>query len=110
MPQPMYYQPDVAEPSRPSAWYLRGDIGVGMDQQVRPSLICKNPPDVEQRFAFEQHSMADTIFFDAGIGYELNNWLRFDVTGEYRDQDARSTAFGRYHIAVPAIGDPIKAI
>ncbi len=26
----------------------------------------------------------DTTFFGGGVGYDLNNWLRFDVTGEYR--------------------------
>jgi opacity protein-like surface antigen len=32
--------------------------------------------------------LADSVFFDAGIGYEFNNWLRFDVTAEYRAKTA----------------------
>ena len=28
--------------------------------------------------------MADAAFVGFGVGYAWNNWLRFDVTGEYR--------------------------
>ena len=39
--------------------------------------------------------MGDTTFFMGGIGYEWNNWLRFDVTGEYRSK-APVNFFGTY--------------
>jgi opacity protein-like surface antigen len=64
-------------------WYLRGYVGVGMN--ATPTLdYLPNPANVGNGFVFDQHSMADTSFVGMGVGYELNNWLRFDVSGEYR--------------------------
>ena len=64
-------------------WYLRGYVGVGMNGT--PTLdYLPAPADVGNGFAFDQHSIADTTFLGAGVGYEWNNWLRFDFTGEYR--------------------------
>jgi opacity protein-like surface antigen len=86
MPQPQpVYQPVVAEPCCSSAWYLRGDVGIGMTNKFSITYL-PSPPDVGNGFAFDQHSEADTTFYDVGIGYELNNWLRFDVTATYRDR------------------------
>ena len=31
-----------------------------------------------------QQDIQDSAIFGMGIGYAWNNWLRFDVTGEYR--------------------------
>jgi opacity protein-like surface antigen len=84
MPPPMQYQPIVMEQPA-SAWYLRGDIGVGITNKFDVTYL-PSPPDVGNGFAFDQHSNGDTVFINAGIGYEFNNWLRFDVTGEYRDK------------------------
>ena len=85
-PQPqLMYQPMplvVAQPE--GAWYLRGDIGVGITEKFAITYL-PSAPDVGDGFAFDQNSNADTIFFNAGVGYERNNWLRFDVTAEYRN-------------------------
>jgi opacity protein-like surface antigen len=86
MPQPQpVYQPVVAEPCCSSAWYLRGDVGIGITNTFNLTYL-PSPPDVGNGFVFDQHSEADTAFFDVGVGYELNNWLRFDVTAGYRDR------------------------
>jgi opacity protein-like surface antigen len=92
MPQPLPPQPQLAYQPMPlmieqpeGAWYLRGDIGVGVTNQFDITWI-PSPPDAGIPFVFDQHSMADTIFFDAGVGYEFNNWLRFDMTVGYRDR------------------------
>src|ERR1700728_5114660 len=89
MPQPLPpqpYQPQMMVVEQPqSAWYLRGDIGVGITNQFDIQWI-PSPPDAGIPFAFDQHSWADTVFFDAGVGYEWNSWLRFDVTAGYRDR------------------------
>ena len=47
--------------------------------------------------------MGDTTFFRAGLGYEVNNWLRFDVTGEYRTKSPVN-AFGIFTVG----GGPIN--
>ncbi len=85
MPQPMPYQPPAVVVQPEGAWYLRGDIGVGITNAFNLTYL-PSPPDVGNGFAFDQHSWADTAFFDVGAGYEWNNWLRFDVTAGYRDR------------------------
>jgi opacity protein-like surface antigen len=90
MPQPLPPQPQIAyqpivvvQPE--GAWYLRGDVGIGITNTYDITWL-PSAPDAGIPFAFDQHSMADTVFFDVGAGYEWNSWLRFDVTAGYRDR------------------------
>jgi opacity protein-like surface antigen len=86
------------EPPPPAAveftgWYLRGDVGVGVNANT-PNLV--NIPDpiatglASHYFtgtptqSFDNPTISAAANFDLGIGYQVNNWLRFDVTGEYR--------------------------
>jgi opacity protein-like surface antigen len=84
-PQPqMMYQPMPLVMEQPEgAWYLRGDVGVGITSQV-DFVIDQNPLNTPADILTQHAAMGDTFFFDAGIGYEFNSWLRFDVTAEYR--------------------------
>jgi opacity protein-like surface antigen len=77
-PPPMVVQPEA------SNWYLRGQIGVGVTNTF--SLDFLENPAHTTNFVFDQHSNSDTVFIGAGFGYEWNNWLRFDFTGEYRNK------------------------
>ncbi len=99
MPQPPPYQPVVVVAQPEGAWYLRGDIGIGVTNQFDITYE-PSPPDVGNGFAFDQHSWADTAFFDVGAGYEWNNWLRFDFTAGYRNR-TQVNARGIYN---PATG------
>ena len=63
-------------------WYLRGFVGVGMNNKFKLDFL-ENPAHTTN-FVFDQNSDRDTTFIGGGVGYEWNNWLRFDVTGEYR--------------------------
>jgi opacity protein-like surface antigen len=95
MPQPQYsYQPIPLVMAQPEgAWYLRGDIGVGITSNLE-FIFIQNPLN-NSDFAIRHAAMADTVFFDGGVGYEWNNWLRFDVTAEYRSKSAIN-AFGTF--------------
>ena len=77
------YQP-VARCSTAGAWYLRGDIGVGITSQARFDLSSRIRSISPATVAHPTCAIGDTTFFSVGVGYELNNWLRFDVTAEYR--------------------------
>lgn len=107
-PPPQYaYQPPVMIMAQPQgAWYLRGDVGVGMTNQV--DFVFEQNPLNSSNFAISHSSMADTTFFDAGVGYEFNNWLRFDVTAEYRTKSAIN-AFGTYTDGGGTFGDQYNA-
>jgi opacity protein-like surface antigen len=65
-----------------SGWYLRGNVGV-TNQHVNSLDLVPNPfPGTAVSTPFL--SFDASPFFGLGVGYQLNNWFRFDVTGEYR--------------------------
>lgn len=63
-----------------SGFYLRGDIGVGV--QTVGKYYQEDVATYGGRFFGQTDNSA--FFAGVGIGYRFNNWLRFDVTGEYR--------------------------
>jgi len=70
------------------------DVGIGMSSSYnldyRPGAA-----NAGNRFAFEHSSSGDTFFIGGGVGYEWNNWLRFDITAEHRSK-AAINAFGTF--------------
>jgi len=92
-PQIVYQPPPCCETA---GWYLRGDIGVGLQifssfdhSQTNSAFIWPASWQIVQK------DIQDTSIFGMGVGYEWNNWLRFDVTGEYRTK-AMFKATGSY--------------
>ncbi|HZL31513.1 MAG TPA: outer membrane protein [Pseudolabrys sp.] len=73
---PCYAPPVVIEEF--SGWYLRGDIG--MSNQSVKSL--DNP--AFSNFDVVGYGFDSAPIFGVGVGYYFNDWMRFDVTGEYR--------------------------
>lgn len=78
---PVMYEP---EPVEYRSWYLRGDIGAShqfvgefstpfWDVAVDPVTLLNEDFDA-------------SFFFGVGVGYEINDMFRVDVTGEYRFQ------------------------
>ena len=78
-PPIVYQQPQIEVVA--SGWYLRGDIGFS-NQQVR-NLFTDSYSTVSGLQAIDRGFDA-APFFGLGLGYYFNDWLRFDVTGEYR--------------------------
>jgi len=66
-----------------SGWYLRGDIG--MSSQRVDKMHQRLEDNVPERFNYS-HSFDHAAFYGIGAGYQFNNWLRTDVTLEYRDK------------------------
>jgi opacity protein-like surface antigen len=65
-------------------WYLRGDVGVGSLDFKGSAAYDRSTPAQPYSYKTSQDTIGDQVFVGAGIGYQLNPWLRFDVTGEYR--------------------------
>jgi opacity protein-like surface antigen len=85
-PPQIAYQP---APVVSSGWYLRGDVGVGIQtfgdfphSQTNSAFVWP------ASWAIVQKDIQDTSIFGGGIGYEWNNWFRTDVTAEYRTKAA----------------------
>ena len=73
--------PLATPPSDLSGWYLRGDIG--FSNQSVGSIFNANYSDFLSVSNIDKGFDAAPLF-GLGIGYTINNWLRVDVTGEYR--------------------------
>ena len=84
--------PPAMEPPPPmamefSGWYLRGDVGMALrtsseSLNINPNPLAGAPADAFNSFYNPTISAAG--LFDVGVGYQVNNWLRFDATAEYR--------------------------
>jgi len=64
-----------------SSWYLRGDIG--FSNQSVGSIFNSNYSGYTS-VANVDRSFDSAPFFGVGVGYNYNDWLRFDITAEYR--------------------------
>ncbi|MHB8883464.1 MAG: outer membrane protein [Methylovirgula sp.] len=76
--------PPVMEPIAPppfSGWYLRGDVGVGLNQS---SNFISSAASTVSGFRYNGYGIGTQAIFGLGVGYQFNNWFRADVTGEYR--------------------------
>ena len=95
-PPPVYQPPPPPSSSQQSSgWYLRGDVGVGVQNFKTFDHPRRSRVRLAGELAIDQKDIQDTAIFGFGVGYELNNWLRFDVTGEYRTK-AKFKAIGSY--------------
>jgi len=73
-----------------SGWYLRGFVGMS-NQQAK----LFHPAFDENPYTHVDDGFDSAPIFGAGVGYYFNDWLRFDVTGEYRGS-ANYHGYGTY--------------
>jgi len=72
--------PPPPQPEITSGWYLRGFVGIGMN--AKADLDYQTQTNATLQF----NSNDDTVFVGGAVGYEFNNWFRFDVSAEYRNK------------------------
>jgi opacity protein-like surface antigen len=78
-------------PAEFSGWYLRGDIGIGVNMTTpklkdTPNPLVGLPADAFN--SFSNPTISGSGLFDIGVGYQFNNWFHADITGEYRTSAA----------------------
>lgn len=87
-PPPMLEAPAPKAIAVGGGWYLRGDIGIGTNRHDPDVEFLSNgaPPPlaVGASYIMDDFKMGSSAFFGVGIGYQFNNWLRADLTAEYR--------------------------
>ena len=108
LPPPPDLPPATAASEEFSGWYLRGDLGLGLETAPGPGSVTRAPapgfalpllsPFAVSSFHDTTPTASGTI--DAGAGYVFNAWLRADASLEYR--------FGGRLQAVYAIDDPSR--
>jgi opacity protein-like surface antigen len=79
-PPPMSYAPPPIEDF--GGWYLRGDIG--FSNQKVGNVLDTNSAAYNNVGVTQTSAFGTAGIFDLGVGYRFNNWLRVDVTGQYR--------------------------
>jgi opacity protein-like surface antigen len=92
---PPVYRPIAVETG---GWYLRGDIGVGMQRYKSFDFTKTNAASGAvwpASWTINVTDIKDTFIIGGGIGYQWNNWLRFDFTAEHR-ADVKWKAVGSY--------------
>ncbi|KPL52153.1 outer membrane protein [Prosthecomicrobium hirschii] len=78
-----YVAPIIEQIAVPGGWYLRGDIGIGIERgRFKENEFDKPPAGYRGRWI--RQSIDDGASFGIGIGYQFNPWLRGDLTAEYR--------------------------
>ncbi len=107
-PPPPIEAPPLRGALDDSGFYLRADVGVGIN----------NASDLRSTFGTGQTlanlgawdgpvNVADSALVGLGVGYQFNNWFRADVTGEYRSSAAyNSKVFYQGGSSNCAVGGP----
>ena len=82
IPPPMMAPPPPPMDMGGNGFYLRGDIGVG----VQSTKGFRQDEVTAAGGSWLRSSMGDPATVGVGVGYQINNFIRFDVTGEYRSK------------------------
>jgi opacity protein-like surface antigen len=90
-PPPMAYAPPAEDFG---GWYLRGDIGFSNQHVDRLNKVL----DANNTSSIQNLGFNTAGIFGLGVGYQVNNWFRTDVTGEYR---GNSQFFGTDTVTLP---------
>jgi opacity protein-like surface antigen len=82
--------PPLAPPPFPvaefSGWYLRGNVGMTNQQVKSLNLVPLPAAFAGDTLSTPFLNFDSSPFFGLGVGYQFNNWLRADVTGEFRSK------------------------
>ena len=102
-PYPQQYMPAPVDDF--GGWYLRGDVGI---IQMRASRIS-NPLDQTLNAVGPTYPGTDfsgASSFGVGVGYQVNSWIRGDITAEWRNAAVlRGSVIGSFFNAgVPTAG------
>jgi opacity protein-like surface antigen len=88
-PPPPQYIPPPPPQECCSSWYLRGFVGTGLNGAYHLDYTTVTDATLQH------NDISDTYFIGGAVGYEFNNWLRFDASAEYRAK-SRVYAFVTY--------------
>jgi len=79
---PIVELPPEVVPQSYGGWYLRGDIGYAKARVDGVTYF----QGASQTGKFETHSLDNGWLIGGGLGYQINDWFRVDVTSNYHAQ------------------------
>ncbi|KKX30384.1 outer membrane protein [Rhizobium sp. LC145] len=78
-PEPIIDAPEV-EIQEASGWYLRGDVGYSFNHMRGAEYFQGSNAFLAD---FDRTTLKDSFVVGAGVGYQVNNYLRTDLTFDY---------------------------
>lgn len=91
-PQPVYVDAPEVAVSEASGWYLRGDLGYSFNK-LRGARFFQGGNATDANFTTA--SIKDSFWLGGGVGYQINNYLRSDLTFDYLfDADFKGSTVG----------------
>ena len=85
--EPVVEAPPVYEPVQFGGWYIRGDLDYhwsnfrGADYVTYGVTCCGDP--LPGSGSFDSGSLKGGFSLGAGVGYQINNYFRTDLTADY---------------------------
>ncbi|WP_298428988.1 outer membrane beta-barrel protein [Rhodoblastus sp.] len=84
-PAPQLEPPPLRGPIDDSGFYLRGDVGVGMNEASNLNSTFATGATLASLGAWDGPvNVGDSTIIGFGFGYQFNSWFRADITAEYR--------------------------
>jgi len=85
LPPPPPLEAPLRGPIEDFGFYLRGDVGVGLNEASGLHSTFGTGVTLADLGAWDGPvNVGDSSLVGIGAGYQFNNWFRADVTGEYR--------------------------
>jgi opacity protein-like surface antigen len=83
-PPPQLEPPPLRGPIEESGFYLRGDVGVGINEASGLNSTFGTGATLASLGAWDGPvNVGDSGVFDFGVGYQFNSWFRADIMGSY---------------------------
>lgn len=92
-PQPVYVDAPEVAVAEASGWYLRGDLGYNFNKLRGAKFFQGGNSGDEANFTTA--SIKDSFWVGGGVGYQVNSYLRTDLTFDYMfKSDFRGSTVG----------------
>ncbi|WP_137131639.1 outer membrane protein [Rhizobium sp. FY34] len=79
--EPLMSAPEVTVQEASGGWYLRGDVGYSFNDLKGADFYQGN--NTSAKANFDRSELRDAFTLGAGVGYQVNSYLRTDLTFDY---------------------------
>ncbi|MDO9415099.1 outer membrane protein [Pararhizobium sp.] len=105
--QPPVYEAPVQQVEEASGWYLRGDAGYSFNR-LRGAHYFQGSNSLVTDFSTAE--IDDSFVIGGGVGYQINNYLRTDVTLDHMSADFEGSTVGGCGVALNCTSRDISSM